>query len=128
MEQNTKMTEIVTDIQNTLINLGTSPSLIGFDYLTRAIALAYENSEYKYQITKRLYPEVARLENTTPSRVERALRHAIETTWERGNLEVLTATFGYTVHASKGKPTNSEFVSMIVLRLEQKHGKCNRGG
>ena len=74
------------------------------------------------QITKQLYPEIARKFNTTPSRVERAIRHAIEVAWGRGQTDVVESIFGYTVSASKGKPTNSEFIAMISdkLRLELK--------
>lgn len=77
-------------------------------------------------VTKVLYPEVARRYNTTPSRVERAVRHAIETAWDRGDLETLQRYFGYTVSNTKGKPTNSEFIAMIAdrLTLEQKNGKA----
>lgn len=112
----TKLTE--RDIQNTLIDLGTPPSLLGFTYLTKAIALTYENPEYRRFITKKLYPEVAKVGNTTPARAERAIRHAIEITWTRGNPEVLATMFGNTVPKG-GKPTNSEFISMVVLRIEQ---------
>ena len=73
-------------------------------------------------VTKRLYPDIAKIYNTTASRVERAIRHAIEVAWSRGKIEATESIFGYTVNASKGKPTNSEFIAMIAdkLRLEIK--------
>ena len=73
-------------------------------------------------VTKELYPSIAGKYNTTPSRVERAIRHAIELAWDRGNVEVINRFFGYTVHMDRGKPTNSEFIAMIAdkLRLENK--------
>ena len=112
----TKSVEIMA--QNLLIDLGTSPSLLGFYYVIRAITLIYENPEYRHQITKKLYPEVAKLENSTSRRVERAIRHAIDTTWSRGGIETLTSMFGGVV--PKGvKPTNSEFISVLSLRIEQ---------
>ena len=69
------------------------------------------------QITKQLYPDIARKYKTTPSRVERAIRHAIEVAWDRGDVDVLNSYFGYTIHNGRGKPTNSEFVAMISDRL-----------
>ena len=82
--------------------------------------------EYINAVTKRLYPEIAKKNGTTASRVERAIRHAIEVAWDRGDLETLQKYFGYTVSVSKGKPTNSEFIAMIAdrLTLEQKNGKA----
>ena len=80
------------------------------------------NTEVINQITKQLYPEIAKSYHTTPSRVERAIRHAIEVAWSRGQIDNVDNIFGYTVSASKGKPTNSEFIAMIAdkLRLELK--------
>ena len=109
-------------IQNMLISLGVAPNLLGFTYLTEALMLVYENPKYKQQITKRLYPDIAKTESTTPTRVERAIRHAIETAWLRGNTETLADMFGDVV--PKGcRPTNSEFISMLVLKLEQEREK-----
>jgi two-component system response regulator (stage 0 sporulation protein A) len=112
-----------TTVQNTLINLGVPPSLLGFSYITDAILLVYDHPEYKHQVTKKLYPEVAEKGNSTSGRVERAMRHAIDIAWLRGDEELLADMFGYTVSASKGKPTNSEFISMVLLRLEQNNYK-----
>ena len=84
--------------------------------------MVVDNIDMINQITKQLYPEIAQKYKTTPSRVERAIRHAIEVAWGRGKIEAMEKIFGYTVNASKGKPTNSEFIAMIAdkLRLEIK--------
>ena len=76
-------------------------------------------------VTKRLYPEIAKRNDTTASRVERAIRHAIEVAWDRGDVDVLNSYFGYTIHNLRGKPTNSEFIAMISdrMRLEKKVGR-----
>ena len=88
--------------------------------------IAVDDMDVINAITKVLYPQVAKTFSTTPSRVERAVRHAIETAWDRGDLETLQRYFGYTVSNTKGKPTNSEFIAMIAdrLTLEQKNGKA----
>lgn len=80
--------------------------------------IAVQDMEVINAVTKVLYPEVAKRFNTTPSRVERAIRHAIEVAWDRGDLETLQKYFGYTVNSTKGKPTNSEFIAMIADRLQ----------
>ncbi|MBR2484270.1 MAG: sporulation initiation factor Spo0A C-terminal domain-containing protein, partial [Oscillospiraceae bacterium] len=82
-----------------------------------AIVLTVQNMDIINAVTKVLYPEVAKHFGTTPSRVERAIRHAIEVAWDRGDLETLQKYFGYTVSISKGKPTNSEFIAMLSDRL-----------
>jgi two-component system response regulator (stage 0 sporulation protein A) len=84
--------------------------------------LSVDNSEMLNSITKMLYPSIAKRHKTTPSRVERAIRHAIEVAWSRGNMEVLNAMFSYTVSTGKGKPTNSEFIALIAdrIRLQNK--------
>ena len=94
----------------------------GYHYLREAILYSIDNMEAINAVTKILYPEVAKRYNTTPSRVERAVRHAIEVAWDRGDLDTLQKYFGYTVSNIKGKPTNSEFIAMIAdrLRLQQK--------
>lgn len=79
--------------------------------------VAIADPEIINSVTKRLYPSVAKIYNTTSSRVERAIRHAIEVAWDRGDVEVLTSYFGYTIHTSRGKPTNSEFIALISDRL-----------
>ena len=113
----------VTEI---LHQIGVPAHIKGYQYLREAIMLAIDDMDVINSVTKVLYPEVARKFNTTPSRVERAVRHAIETAWDRGDLETLQRYFGYTVSNTKGKPTNSEFIAMIAdrLTLEQKNGKA----
>lgn len=110
----TKITRIIQEI-------GVPAHIKGYLYLREAIGLVIEDMDYLGAITKELYPHVADKFNTTPSRVERAIRHAIEVAWTRGNLDTINNFFGYTVDNSKGKPTNSEFIALIAdkLRLEQ---------
>jgi two-component system response regulator (stage 0 sporulation protein A) len=90
--------------------------------MREAIIMAVDDLDVLNYITKELYPTIAKKCNTTPSRVERAIRHAIEVAWNRGKVEVLDALFGYTINNNKGKPTNSEFIALIAdrLRLELK--------
>lgn len=108
---------MVTDI---LHHVGVPANLQGFHYLRTAILRAIENEDILNRITKELYPSVATRHKTTASRVERSIRHAIETAWDRGDVEVLAAYFGYTVHSQKGKPTNSEFIALISDRIRLK--------
>ena len=88
--------------------------------MREAIIIAVNDMDVINAITKVLYPQVAKAFGTTPSRVERAIRHAIEVAWDRGDLETLQKYFGYTVNSAKGKPTNSEFIAMIADRLQLK--------
>lgn len=104
-------------ISETMREIGVPAHIRGYKYIRTAIILALENDEILNSITKELYPTVARTYQTTPSRVERAIRHAIEVAWTRGDIEVLTSLFGYTIKTSKGKPTNGEFISMLADRL-----------
>ena len=97
--------------------IGVPAHIKGYQYLREAIRLAVEDMEVINAVTKVLYPEVAKRFATTPSRVERAIRHAIEVAWDRGDLETLQKYFGYTVNGAKGKPTNSEFIAMIADRI-----------
>ena len=90
----------------------------GYQYLREAILIAVADMDVINAVTKVLYPEVAKRFNTTASRVERAIRHAIEVAWDRGDLETLQKYVGYTVSNVKGKPTNSEFIAMIADRLQ----------
>jgi len=98
--------------------IGVPAHIKGYQYLREAIMIAVQDMEVINAVTKILYPEVAKRFNTTPSRVERAIRHAIEVAWDRGDLETLQKYFGYTVNSAKGKPTNSEFIAMIADRLQ----------
>ena len=112
---------VVTDI---IHEIGVPAHIKGYQYLREAIILTIRDMDMINAVTKVLYPEVARKFATTPSRVERAIRHAIEVAWDRGDLETLQKFFGYTVSNIKGKPTNSEFIAMIAdhLSLKQKQG------
>ena len=98
--------------------IGVPAHIKGYQYLREAIVIAVDDMEVINAVTKILYPEVAKRFGTTASRVERAIRHAIEVAWDRGDLETLQKYFGYTVSNSKGKPTNSEFIAMIADRLQ----------
>ena len=99
-------------------DVGVPAHIKGYQYLREAILIAVEDMEVINAVTKVLYPEVARRFDTTASRVERAIRHAIEVAWDRGDIETLQKYFGYTVSNAKGKPTNSEFIAMIADRLQ----------
>lgn len=109
-------------VTNVIHEVGVPAHIKGYQYLREAIMLVVNDIDIINQITKQLYPEIAAKYHTTPSRVERAIRHAIEVAWGRGEQAAVENIFGYTVSASKGKPTNSEFIAMIAdkLRLEIK--------
>ena len=104
----------ITDI---LRQIGVPAHIKGYHYLREAILLSVEDPEIMNAVTKVLYPTVAKKFGTTPSRVERAIRHAIEVAWDRGDVDTLNAYFGYTIHNSRGKPTNSEFIAMLSDKL-----------
>ncbi len=112
---------MVTDI---IHQIGVPAHIKGYHYLREAIILSIKNSEIINSVTKLLYPTVAKKYSTTPSRVERAIRHAIEVAWDRGDIDVLNGYFGYTIQVERGKPTNSEFIAMISdkMRLKLKIG------
>ena len=109
-------------VTNIIHELGVPAHIKGYQYLREAIMMVIEDIDIINQITKQLYPDIAKKFKTTPSRVERAIRHAIEVAWARGEQGAVETIFGYTISASKGKPTNSEFIAMIAdkLRLELK--------
>lgn len=109
-------------VTNVIHEVGVPAHIKGYQYLREAIMMVVNDIEIINQITKQLYPDIAKAYGTTPSRVERAIRHAIEVAWSRGQTEAVDNIFGYTVSAVKGKPTNSEFIAMIAdkLRLELK--------
>ena len=132
-ESKTKYIEINTEnknseeslealVTNVIHEIGVPAHIKGYQYLREAIMMVINDIDVINQITKQLYPEIAMRYHTTPSRVERAIRHAIEVAWARGKNEAVENIFGYTVSAAKGKPTNSEFIAMIAdkLRLELK--------
>ena len=120
--QDVDLEAVVTDI---IHEIGVPAHIKGYQYLREAIILTINDMEMINAVTKVLYPEVAKKFGTTPSRVERAIRHAIEVAWDRGDIEVLQKFFGYTVSNIKGKPTNSEFIAMIAdsLTLRQKQAR-----
>lgn len=109
-------------ITQTLHRIGVPAHIKGYQYLREAIIMSIEDPESINAVTKLLYPGVAKKYSTTSSRVERAIRHAIEVAWDRGDVEVLNSYFGYTIQSQRGKPTNSEFVAMIAdkYRLQLK--------
>ncbi len=111
-------------VTSVIHEIGVPAHIKGYQYLREAIMIAVEDMDVINAVTKVLYPAVAKRFGTTPSRVERAIRHAIEVAWDRGDLETLQKYFGYTVSNAKGKPTNSEFIAMIAdrLLLEMRNG------
>lgn len=98
--------------------IGVPAHIKGYQYLRTAIDLCINDSEMLESVTKLLYPTVAKRYSTTSSRVERAIRHAIEVAWDRGDVDVLSSYFGYTIQSDRGKPTNSEFIAMISDRIK----------
>ena len=104
-------------VTSVIHEIGVPAHIKGYQYLREAIMITVNDMEVINAVTKVLYPAVAKRFGTTPSRVERAIRHAIEVAWDRGDLETLQKYFGYTVSNAKGKPTNSEFIAMIADRL-----------
>ena len=110
---------VVSDIMH---QIGVPAHIKGYQYLRDAILITINDENMMGSVTKVLYPTVAKHFNTTPSRVERAIRHAIEVAWDRGDVDVLSSYFGYTIQNQRGKPTNSEFIAMISdkLRLSMK--------
>ena len=108
---------LVTDI---IHQIGVPAHIKGYHYLRDSIILSIQEPDIINSVTKRLYPSVAKRNGTTPSRVERAIRHAIEVAWDRGDVDILNSYFGYTIHNGRGKPTNSEFIAMISDKLRLK--------
>ena len=111
------------DVTNMIHEIGVPAHIKGYQYLRDAILLSVEDTEMLNSITKILYPTIAKRHQTTSSRVERAIRHAIEVAWSRGKMDTIDELFGYTVNNRKGKPTNSEFIALIAdkIRLELKN-------
>lgn len=119
---NTNELEVV--VSEIMHQIGVPAHIKGYQYLREAIILSIYNTNMMNSVTKLLYPTVAKTYSTTASRVERAIRHAIEVAWDRGDVDVLSSYFGYTIQNTRGKPTNSEFIAMISdkLRLKMKVG------
>lgn len=116
--------DLESEITNIIHEIGVPAHIKGYMYLREAITLVVNDIELLSAVTKELYPAIAKKYNTTASRVERAIRHAIEVAWSRGQVDTINKLFGYTIHNEKGKPTNSEFIAMVAdkLRLKNKVG------
>ena len=122
--KNRKLTyDLERDVTEMIHEIGVPAHIKGYQYLRDAIMLSVEDVEMLNSITKVLYPTIADKFQTTSSRVERAIRHAIEVAWSRGRMETLDALFGYTINTGKGKPTNSEFIALIAdkIRLQYRN-------
>ena len=113
--------DLESEITNIIHEIGVPAHIKGYFYLREAISMVVNDIELLSAVTKELYPSIARKYNTTSSRVERAIRHAIEVAWGRGKIDSINRIFGYTVHNEKGKPTNSEFIAMVADRLRLKN-------
>lgn len=113
--------DLETEITNIIHEIGVPAHIKGYMYLREAITLVVNDIELLSAVTKELYPAIAKKYNTTASRVERAIRHAIEVAWSRGQVDTINKLFGYTIHNEKGKPTNSEFIAMVADKLRLKN-------
>ncbi len=116
-EKEKPIRDLEKDVTDMIHELGVPAHIKGYQYLREAIMMSVEDIEMLNSITKILYPTIAKRFQTTPSRVERAIRHAIEVAWSRGKMETLDALFGYTINTGKGKPTNSEFIALIADKI-----------
>lgn len=116
-ESEHKTHDLEKDVTDMIHEIGVPAHIKGYQYLREAIMMSVEDTEMLNSITKILYPSIAKKFQTTPSRVERAIRHAIEVAWSRGKMETLDALFGYTINIGKGKPTNSEFIALIADKI-----------
>lgn len=113
--------DLETEITSIIHEVGVPAHIKGYMYLREAITMVVNDMELLSAVTKELYPSIAKKYNTTASRVDRAIRHAIEVAWGRGQVEAINKLFGYTVHGDKGKPTNSEFIAIIADKLRLKN-------
>ena len=120
MEQN-----LENDVTQMLHEIGIPAHIKGYQYLRDAIIMSVSDKEMLASVTKILYPTIAKKHQTTPSRVERAIRHAIEVAWSRGKMDTINELFGYTVSTGKGKPTNSEFIALIVDKIRLDYRRMN---
>ena len=120
-ENATQPVDIESEVSKILLQIGVPAHIKGYQYLRSAILMTIDDNDVINSVTKVLYPTVAKKYQTTTSRVERAIRHAIEVAWDRGDVDTLNSYFGYTIHNSRGKPTNSEFVAMIADDLRLKY-------
>ena len=113
----TNITDLEYEVSEILHTMGVPAHIKGYGFLRQSIIMVINDPEVISLVTKRLYPDIAKMNNTTASRVERAIRHAIEVAWDRGNVEIMNDYFGYTINNMRGKPTNSEFIAMISDRM-----------
>ena len=120
-EDNNRTPDIETQVTKIIHQIGVPAHIKGYQYLRTAILLTVNDSDIINSVTKILYPSVAKKYQTTTSRVERAIRHAIEVAWDRGDVDTLNSYFGYTIQNNRGKPTNSEFIAMIADNLRLKY-------
>ena len=120
-EINEKAFDLEREATRIILQIGVPAHIKGFQYLSTAILLTVKDSDIINSVTKVLYPSVAKKYQTTTSRVERAIRHAIEVAWDRGDVDTLNSYFGYTIQNNRGKPTNSEFIAMIADNLRLKY-------
>ncbi|ABK61161.1 MULTISPECIES: sporulation transcription factor Spo0A [Clostridium] len=118
---NNEPMDLESEITNIIHEIGVPAHIKGYMYLREAISMVVNDVELLSAVTKELYPSIAKKYNTTASRVERAIRHAIEVAWSRGQVETINRIFGYTIHNGKGKPTNSEFIAMVADKLRLKN-------
>ena len=121
--EETKERNLEADVTDIIHEIGVPAHIKGYQYLRDAIVMSVNDMDMLNSITKILYPTIAKKYQTTSSRVERAIRHAIEVAWSRGKMDTIDELFGYTIHTGKGKPTNSEFIALIAdkIRLEYKN-------
>ena len=117
----TVMHDLEKDVTDMIHEIGVPAHIKGYQYLREAIMISVEDTSMLGSITKILYPTIAKKFQTTPSRVERAIRHAIEVAWSRGRMETLDSLFGYTIDNGKGKPTNSEFIALIADKIRLRY-------
>ena len=118
---NKKVHDLEKDVTDIIHEIGVPAHIKGYQYLREAIMMSVEDREMLSAVTKILYPAIAKKYHTTSSRVERAIRHAIEVAWNRGNMDTLDAIFGCTINVGKGKPTNSEFIALIVDKIRLRY-------
>ncbi len=121
MQKKTEERDLEQDVTDMIHEIGVPAHIKGYQYLREAIMMSVQDNAMLSSITKILYPTIAKKYQTTSSRVERAIRHAIEVAWSRGRMETLDNLFGYTIHTGKGKPTNSEFIALIADRIRLKY-------
>lgn len=115
--------DLEKDVTDMIHEIGVPAHIKGYQYLREAIMMSVQDADMLGSITKVLYPTIANRYQTTPSRVERAIRHAIEVAWNRGRMETLDSLFGYTISTGKGKPTNSEFIALIADKIRLQYRK-----